>query len=751
MIRHFAILMIAATLAACAVAVRAQGPPGEVLAPEMNPAVRAALELPRTKPEHYLSAVFALVDLQRPELAAPILQELIGQNLSDEQRAALVREFGSHRMLQLARTTALGPAGAEFAEACMAAAEKRATDPQRIAGLVEQLTAPSPDVRQMARHALAAAGDQGVVATIEAFAHEQDPQRREVFMEAIAQMSPAAVGPLLGMLASANGPLKLEVIRLLEAMHVTQAAPVIAATMHAPNAEQQLLAALQRYRRGTPAFVADADDEVAMWHWDDKSQSLSVHAYPGDDAQTIWMARLAIELAVLRPDIRAYQVQSLTYAFDAAMLANASLAAAVGTNDPAEAEVRRLAGAADGVLLSDVLAEAMKLNRPRSAIVAAKLIGEKADANVLDYCSPLEAPLAAALEFPDRRVRFAALESIMKLNPPLPFPGDSRVPAALGYFATGANERRAVVATPVAGMATTFAGRLAAMNIAAEPATRGAAAVRLAQQDADLEFILVDVDIDGPGIRDVLYALRTNAATGRIPIGLTATSERLDAAQRLAEEHTRVVAFPRPQSDAAIAALAERLTEVSDRNPITAEERAAMARQAVEWLGQLLARDTFYDLHQQAPVLQAALYLPEMSSDSIAALALIGTPSSQRALVDFASERSMPIEARQQAAAAFARSVAASGLLLTEEEMLRQYNRYNASESADAATQKVLGDILDLIESLRNAQNPPTGFGEGEVPAEPSPAALESPSYREPETGFGDEELPAVEHSTPTF
>ena len=85
----------------------------------------------------------------------------------------------------------------------------------------------------------------------------------------------------------------------------------------------------------------------------------------------------------------------------------------------------------------------------------------------------------------------------------------------------------------------------------------------------------------------------------------------------------------------------------------------------------------------------------------MAALALVGTPESQKSLADFASQSSIPIAARQQAAAAFQRSIARSGILLTEEEILRQYDRYNASATADAGTQQVLGSLLDALESVR--------------------------------------------------
>jgi CheY-like chemotaxis protein len=276
------------------------------------------------------------------------------------------------------------------------------------------------------------------------------------------------------------------------------------------------------------------------------------------------------------------------------------------------------------------------------------------------------------------------------------------VPETLGYFATGANQRRAVVAMPGANRANTLAGRLSGLGIEADPATRGGQAVAAAGQSADLEMVLVDVDIDGPGIRDVLYALRSEPATSQVPIGLLATNSRLDAAHRIASQHQRVVTFPRPQSDSALEELVGQLQAVSDRDPVTPQQRAEMAGAALDWLGQLLARDhTYYDLHRQAPVVEAALYLPALAARSMKALALLGTPASQRALADFASHSSVPIEARNAAAQAFAESVKRYGILLTAEEILSQYDRYNASASLDSATQAVLGNLLDTLESLR--------------------------------------------------
>jgi len=80
-------------------------------------------------------------------------------------------------------------------------------------------------------------------------------------------------------------------------------------------------------------------------------------------------------------------------------------------------------------------------------------------------------------------------------------------------------------------------------------------------------------------------------------------------------------------------------------------------------------------------------------------LAHLGTPDAQRALVDVASTNALPLETRQRAAEAFRDSVVRRGKLLTTGEIERQYDRYNASETLDAETQRVLGFVLDVIEA----------------------------------------------------
>ena len=387
-------LAMVLVLAPCGVAL-AQEPPFD-LALETNPAVRAAVELPRTEPSHYLSAIVALANLGRSELAVPILKELQALNLNEAQQAELVAKFGSHRMLQLTRNEVLAPAGGEFAESCMAAAAARF------------------DVRP---------------------ADQTDP-------------------------------------------------------------------------------------------------------------------RAAIEAAI---------------------------------DEAKSRRLQKLLATADATTLSAALRDALESDDVRAAVALAEALGRSEDASTLYANSPRPAALADALVYPSLRVRSAALEAIVSLDPQSPFPGSSRVPQTLEYLATATGERRAIVLMPRADHATTIAGRLVGMGIAAEPAFHGLPAMRMAQQSANLEMVLVDFDIHAPGIRDMLYALRTDPATGRIPIGLLVTSKRLADAKQLAAEHDRVIAFPRPQSDEWLAHVVAELNKLAAGDQPSPDERAEIGRQARAW------------------------------------------------------------------------------------------------------------------------------------------------------------------------
>jgi hypothetical protein len=555
---------------------------------ETNPAVRAALELPRETPADHFQAIIWLLDLGRPELARPILESLTKLPFTDSQRADLVAEFGSRDMLLLARAKELAPAGAEFADACMAAAAATGNDPQRIATLVAQLTDPSAEVRQTARTDLAATGEIGIIATLEALARETNPDRRAALGTAASQMHPLVVGPLLAMLETDDPALRADVAALLEHLSVPQAVPLLQA--RSASAERALVAAIENYQAGTPPLPADAANQMELWQWDEATKKLTSARYPAEEARIIWLSRLVRELAQLRPNDRRVQRESLVLELEAAQFFPAT------RRSPALDQLAFV----DLQQLNDVLADALERHYSHAAVAVIDALATRGDARLLFTPDAQPSPLANSLGDPSRRVRFAALEAIMSLDPPSPYPGSSRVPAALTWFAGSAGERQALVAMPTLAASSNLAGMLAAHDLYGQATNRGRDAVDMARDLADLEMIFVDMDIQAPGIRQVVYELRIGATTGEVPIALLAAEGRLVAAQRLAAEHQRVIAVSRPHSKEVLARIVDQLASLAGRNPVLPQERVDQAANATNWLNKLAATRPFYTIRRTA-------------------------------------------------------------------------------------------------------------------------------------------------------
>jgi hypothetical protein len=563
---------------------------------ETNAAVRTALESPRTTPRDYVQSILWLIDLGRPELAKPIMMELAKLPVTDAQRVAIVGEFGSHGMLRLAQAKELGPEAVAFADACTAAAAAAAQDPQRIAQLVKQLADESVEVRLAARNDLAASGSVGAVAVLEALAGETDGQRRGALLKAAEVLHPLVDSPLLAMSATDDPQLRADVMLLLKRLSVPQAAPLLATDPE--TAARAVSTAINNLKGGVPPFAIGSDSQVEMWRWDDATKSLSRARVSADEAQVAWISRLMDELARIRPADPATQLRAIVLRLETnSLLGGRSNASVIDSAGLAKADPRELSAA---------LGIALESNYSRAARVLVEALGAAGDASVLLTADGKPSPLAAALDSPDRRVRFAALQAIMAIDPRSPYPGASRLPEALTWFAEGSGEAQAVVAMPTIAAATDLAGKLAEFKLAAAATNRGREAVDMARSMSDLELVLVDMNILLPEIRQALYELRISPTTGNVPIGLLAADGRLDAAQRLAEEHTRVIAYSRPHTSDAIAGIVDDLRRLAARDGVPSGERMAQAEQARQWLAKLLdGSRPFYIVRKPAGPLPA--------------------------------------------------------------------------------------------------------------------------------------------------
>jgi CheY-like chemotaxis protein len=173
----------------------------------------------------------------------------------------------------------------------------------------------------------------------------------------------------------------------------------------------------------------------------------------------------------------------------------------------------------------------------------------------------------------------------------------------------------------------------------------------------------------------------------------------LNEAGIIARREPRTAAVLRPLEARAMQAAVAALRQLAPEQ-VPAGERLAHGRQAMQWLAgaRAAARAELYPLVHFEAELVAGLRVPALVDAAIPLLAELGTPACQLALVDLASVPAGALATRQAAAAAFGANVMRHGILLTHNQIIKQYDRYNASENHDQQSQAVLAAILDSME-----------------------------------------------------
>jgi hypothetical protein len=236
----------------------------------------------------------------------------------------------------------------------------------------------------------------------------------------------------------------------------------------------------------------------------------------------------------------------------------------------------------------------------------------------------------------------------------------------------------------------------------ADPARTGREAFLLAAKNPDYEFMLVSDGVNYPDANETIQMFRRDPRTNRLAIGLMAREERIKWAEGVAERDPLVISFPRPHDASLMAFQTSRLLELTGRRLVGADERLDQAIVALDCLTHLAENGkdyAFYDLHRQQDAIRAAFFAPGLSAKAARLMGLLGSAREQRALVALASQHARPLAERQAAAQGFELAVQRRGLLLTRDQILLQYDRYNQSETLDAGTQQVLAHILDVIEA----------------------------------------------------
>jgi len=693
-------------------------PPGQ---PNTN-ALKSALALPVKTVTDRFRQIQLLNDLGRPDLAKLKLAELVKSNPNAAQLAAIANDVGIATVFRLGQDAQLAPEGAALADRILEEYHAAARKPTQLAASIKKLSDPSVLVQADGMRSLIAAGQTAVMPLVNVLADPRRAAEHAVVKSALVKLDKQVVEPLLGVLESNEQALKAQVIEVLGRLDAREAVPQVAAAFVAKQSDaatkeaaglmlfrivgavptlDEVEVLLRRraneyFERQVP-LLTDADGKVTIYNWDATKKATVPVKYREDEANVALAGRLARDLYKLFPEKAEYRRLFWTCQFDAAAYqAGLDKPVAQGAGSAYEAAKQEPAAA-----IEDALAFAIEHEHIPGATVAAQLLGEIGHVDMLTKHGATICPLVAATMHPDRRLRYAAVNSVLKLDPTKAYAGSSNIPLALAHFVSSHAQRRALVAHPNPVLGGRVAALLQGAGYRTDLATSGKQFLQLAAASPDYELVFVSSTIDKPAIAETQQLLRQDRRTALIPLGLLEAFEDSHYVKTLAADDPYAIGFPQPLEQASMNILVRDLQAKAGRSALTPEERLAQAKGALGWLGTLAHKDDqkLYDLIRHEGAVMTALDDARLAPAAAEVLARLGTETSQRRLVEYASQDTHALPNRQAAATGFAESVKNFGLRLTRPEILLQYGRYNASALADRGTQQVLGSVLDAIES----------------------------------------------------
>ena len=688
-----------------------------------DPVVAAIRAANPTTPVDLVRAMRALMDYDAPNAARVYFDKLLTAKPDAATMAELQKEYGSALFMQITRYAPFAPEGATFGRAVLDAAYNAAHDPVTLNRFVDDLSDPSLDVQFTALNGLMEGGVDAVTPMLNVLADAARADDHSAVRTAMVALgATVVVEPLIGALESSDDALRAQAAQVLGRLQARRATPfliepylsadssdtlrkvaafsldrIVGDTPARYDAEQLLYRRASSLFGGTLPHQVNVDDQVELWHWDETKKTSVPRFYPADAASLVEAARLANDLYALNSDEERFRRLYLMATLQSAKMVNGLHRPL--SRDPGTAFAD---AAATGVgAIEDVLIHATKEGHIPAAIGAAEVLGEIGDEELLRSRDGRPRALASALRHSDRRLRFAATQSIMKINPTDSYAGSSHLPETLGYLLQSHGTSRVLIGDPQTGKAQSLVGLLNQLGYEADSAPTGRDVFRLAVSKPDYELILITDIIDRPDDNELIQMLRRDPRSANLPIGLMARSETYRRAKELANLDPLTEALPWPYDAAAVSFEVQRLLTAAGHKFVSPIERLDQADAALDAMIQLAGdpdKYGFYDLLRQEAPLIHALRTSGLSAKAATVLGFLGTPAAQRSLVDLASETWRPLRVREAAATAFAQAVKLRRTLLTTKQIMQQYDRYNQSEILDPDTQVVLGSILDTIE-----------------------------------------------------
>ena len=710
---------------------------------------------------------------------------------------------------ELSEAAELQPEGASLADAIRDAIDKKFNSEEAIADAVKAFLAAGWGSEESAAAfaILSKTGDNSAAALLgELYKEETTAENRKKIGTALLKLDSSAHEPLIAALDAPEPNFVMWCIAILgrrtdadtspflygftasEAKGVRQAAQEALKNRQAPVYSQgEAAVALAQNARfaldGKAAIANSSEGFVELWSWNEEKNMPVCTKQPHRMAQLLRAVRLARGAQSLAPRSRA--VELIYWTCEAEFLAAypdiaremfASISLDSMTSDSVEKNIAQA---------NALLEFALQYGYSAAAASACKILGDIKSEAALASDSGNFSALARALANGNPKVRWAACEAIMAINPRAPYLGSSQLPKTLAWFILGEGRKKVLIVSPKSADSYTVGGFLPEGY---EPvvATTGKQALQILQYEPEIFAVFYSMESYSVPPQIFLEKIRAIPVASEIPVAVMARVRDFQAAKLTVSNHVLTMWVPRPTSvldmDRALksleqmrvysmptekqtinfaaqaskygAALAQlcygseltatvtptnNQTEQKSADANSSEKKPADAAPAVVLASrhnpvERSKQEIFcqmYDLKSLADAAQYQLGQNLAVDENLLLLQNIPTHNAQSQIINYASNTIFSAEKRMAAVKALEKSITQYGILLTTDQIDRQYDLYNAemalaesaaenaalpldsedeeskeekptAQLADTDTLKILDSLLNVLETPWN-------------------------------------------------
>ena len=675
-------------------------------------------------PAELASAISTLIDIEAWGDAKIYLDQLNKVVMNDKELYELYKIRGAEFFYILHSVDQLAPESQQLAKRVLSAARNYANSAPRIDQMVATLADKDINVRSAAFSRIKSVGPQAYAVMLEVFADDSKSALWPGVRGAVRRLGNDATEILIAGATSGNRRIEVEsyfglanldsidAIELISYLYLSPKTPVnvksfaearirdyYGGSFNPQQLTQELSVKANALLRGQQKKV-DSDAKVSVWQYDKASKTFKYNRVSLAVASRIRAAKLAGLLNEIDPANAQNRQLFLLASIESAKKQ-------AGPDMPIDVKaILKAIGNPDAGELDRLLAEALDHDLFMAAIGTCEILKEVGDASLLSSGAGYR-PLVRAVLTGERYLQFAALDAIIKIDPQTAYPGSSYV-AELAAFLARTQGRAGVLVGHYASPDTrTFEGIVSSTGIGVESVPNGLEFFNTATSSPDWKLLLLTDNLLRPQFGQVVQMLRADWRTRYLPIGIVVSDEKKRRfAQRLAKADPLIRIIDLNFDTRIVNSQLSLFEGVSSSWEVSDASRVIHAAVAGKWLGKVAAdpdRYRFYNVRKYEDSVFRMLYIEGQAKQASLIAANLGTPRSQRELLNYASQNGQLLDRRVATADAFAASVKKFGLLLTTDEIEQQYERYNSSVTEPKEVQAIFGSLLDSIESKRKA------------------------------------------------